>query len=861
MKYRSLIWAVLLLVGEASVSAARLRTGLEPLTPVGPGTLIGSLDPALRKWYIPQDLYEEYRWEGWEYSNYARERYERYTDIRLEGESFYDMYGNYITKGWTIFDWTQEQPGQYGSQLYKNPRYRNWFANVLISAVSKGEYYTAVTVGEEIRTALTPLTFSKPAFNGMQWDFLSDKYAFTALASRISIPSWARPDDDAPGSDLTHFTNFFGFRGTVQLGDFTTLGATYVNAHHGNSAVDFGTNSFKGILSGPRNTGNVTDIVILLSDDSPEDGVGGAVLYSEQILIDGQRVDIKPFVEGGVRRAGLLEASGSETIKLKYDVKSFADYDYKLIKKIEFVLVLANDYRVEVTSNLQTNTSGEPVFLPVTRAEGNVKDGSNQRFVRFQYGLPTGNEIYGVTLEVTDVDGFSLRAEYDVNRRFRRFPNQNYRSKDDQALATGTSSAFYVTASKLAYPWFAYGEAFSMDYDYATSMVVGSERGSIDYEDVENYAFEFVDDNDDQDRYQDWDRVSQPAFDREVFPGLDENNDLVSDFNQNDNLQPDYEEPFLKYNVDPPEFLFGMDMNNNAIIDRFENDNLADYPYKKDHRGYNVYGGAEIVPNVKLTLGLAEEWLLSADKKAQNVYGMFTMERSFPGLGKLQVFDMAKLVKDKIPDDLYQWVQPPLSTGTIQFIADPMLMQNTFVNTTYLGFDFTKFRNLNSINKVKYERFDQRDPEKTGRKDSWSLGIINKMDYHMPLGKNFVLRPKWKSMYRRDTAEKGTPSEVKELSEIGFLILKYAIYKTTWIELGVEGTLFYNLVEEPTMPTPAYVDDFTGTVLGVQFSNTSDYLGYQFTSNVGFRWERKAFEDVSEVNTTAFLKMFAGAQD
>jgi len=79
--------------------------------------------------------------------------------------------------------------------------------------------------------------------------------------------------------------------------------------------------------------------------------------------------------------------------------------------------------------------------------------------------------------------------------------------------------------------------------------------------------------------------------------------------------------------------------------------------------------------------------------------------------------------------------------------------------------------------------------------------------------------------------------------------------------LGVEGTLFYNLVEEPTVPTPAYVDDFMGTVLGVQFSNTSDYLGYQFTSNVGFRWERKAFEDVSEVHTTAFLRLFAGAQD
>ena len=54
-----------------------------------------------------------------------------------------------------------------------------------------------------------------------------------------------------------------------------------------------------------------------------------------------------------------------------------------------------------------------------------------------------------------------------------------------------------------------------------------------------------------------------------VFPGLDENNDFVSDFNQNQNSRPAFSEPFLRYAVDPPEFLFGMDMNNNTLIDRF----------------------------------------------------------------------------------------------------------------------------------------------------------------------------------------------------------------------------------------------------------------------------------------------------
>ena len=44
---------------------------------------------------------------------------------------------------------------------------------------------------------------------------------------------------------------------------------------------------------------------------------------------------------------------------------------------------------------------------------------------------------------------------------------------------------------------------------------------------------------------------------------------------------PIMKSPFLRYNVDRPEFLFGIDLNNNGWVDRFENDDLPDYPIKK----------------------------------------------------------------------------------------------------------------------------------------------------------------------------------------------------------------------------------------------------------------------------------------
>ena len=81
-----------------------------------------------------------------------------------------------------------------------------------------------------------------------------------------------------------------------------------------------------------------------------------------------------------------MVADGAEQIVLTY-----AFTQPELIRKLVFELVLANDYLVEVTSNLQTDFSDQPVYLPVAKSARNVQDGSNQRLVRFDYGLPTAN--------------------------------------------------------------------------------------------------------------------------------------------------------------------------------------------------------------------------------------------------------------------------------------------------------------------------------------------------------------------------------------------------------------------------------------------------------------------------------------
>ena len=86
-------------------------------------------------------------------------------------------------------------------------------------------------------------------------------------------------------------------------------------------------------------------------------------------------------------------------------------------------------------------------------------------------------------------------------------------------------------------------------------MVIPDQRGFIDYEDELNFSYEFVDDNDDQDRFPDWRRrvtgggfvPGQQTTPRRRCRGVPRprrEQRLGNDFNQNDNLQPDYVEPF-----------------------------------------------------------------------------------------------------------------------------------------------------------------------------------------------------------------------------------------------------------------------------------------------------------------------------
>ena len=894
------------------------RGGPVSFEPIGPGVFFDALDPTVKRWYVPQELYTDYRFLTWDYSNYARDHYDRYVNTTLEGEYFYDMFGSFINHGWLIYDWRQEALTPLGSSIYQDSRYPGWFSQVLIASDSKGGTHYSITMGDQIRTTLTPMTFSKPAYNGIQFDVATDKYQGTLLLSRVSGP--VRASVSTPDA-RTNATNLVGGRALAQLGDFVTLGVTYANTHTTRTTLgSFESNPVRGTLGDGQVRVPVTAIALILSDDSPEDAEGGASLFTHDLIIEredfqtGIRTKLTladltndptrwPIVEGGFQESGFLAANGIQKIIINYD---FADPAYigpdpTEIVSATFDLVIANDYKIEVWSDRQTGQSAppqapltreilderNPALLLVARAPDNVKDGSNRRRLQFEYGLPTANQIYGFTVEGKDVLGFDFYGEYDINERFTQYPNLALFTDDRSFVGSSkTSDAWMMNLSWDHFPWFFFGEAFSMDPDYSTSAHLVNSAGDVLYDRPSQSFYELVEDNDDQDRLPDWQRANQSGPDFSVFPGWDENNDFVSDFNQNDtrsisNRIPDYEEPFLRYEVDRPEFLYGIDLNNNDWIDRFENDDQPDFPYKRDHRGYNAYGGMRAMPGVRVNLGQTREHLISSGRENNTTYAAVAIDRDMAGIGRLRLFDMVKSADDDIPDDRRE-PQPFLNAGPPANVADILPAQDTWVNSLFLGFDYTGGGNLSIRNKVKFDLYRQRNDELRAinrrplNDGSSFFGIINKMDYTLRVDA-LSLQPRFKSQFVRRTPFIRGDSKTREWEGQWSGVLRFPVLNQSTMEAGVEYRRLVELIvdEEERLEDSLLgpTGDLNETNLALQWTTATSYLGYKLLLQTGFRLTRTSEETVqvgedlevskkmeSKTGTTTFITVYAGVE-
>ena len=871
------------------------------------GVSLDLIAPRIAKRYVPPRLYGAYPWQSWEYTNHAEQalrtgqRYRRYVDYNLWGDFFYDYFGNPASRGWLVYSWTEEHPRISESSVI----WKQGLSSLVLASDTSGGNAFSITLGDEIFTTLTPLTFRKTVYNGVQVDYSADRLELTGLFSRISAPGLSVGGLNG-FHQVQEYTNLVGGRAAFSMTQAVTVGAVLVSARNGRGTLEtLEGNPFKGELTSHQLEKGIHLIVIRVSDDSPADGEGGATLLLDDVeiftriadrdtVLLGSRIGLVPERCGGVLREGARTADGSDQITLTYDLERLQavldDRDaINQVRDLRFRLTLVNDYRVDVTSNQQTNADEQPVYLLVARAPGNVPDDSNKREVVFSYGVPTATRVMGVTLEARDVLGFNLYSELDINHNFRKFPNKRYGTHKAHAGVRGDESAaaWMVNLSRSWYPWYVFGEAFHIDEDYNTSPFIVDGVGRVDYADSTQSLYDFVDDNDDQDRKPDQNRMYQDPrtaqelgaegrqqrgfADEAVLPGWDQNRDFISDFNQNSNfyiqnLYPDYEEPFLRYATDRPEYLFGIDLNNNGWVDQFENDDEPDYPYKRDHRGYNVYVRNRPVPGLQVTVGRSQERLIADDREATTNYVLGAYERDWPGRGRVRVYHMIKKVRDDIPDDLVQWIQEPGQQGGHTQVTDPLFAQDAWVSSFWCGFDRHAEWGTSFAHKLKWELVRQGD---RGGRNTRFLGLINKVDYLFTLGR-VSIRPKFKSEILTDDTPYsmgGVIDERQEWTRLLYLTASMPALTRTTLELGLEQMLFSDfLVAEDELKRGDFTRDVRSLAVAAQLQNHSDYLGYGLTTYLGYSLrrisrQRSDMGDKTDTESMVFVTVYAGLRE
>ena len=97
-----------------------------------------------------------------------------------------------------------------------------------------------------------------------------------------------------------------------------------------------------------------------------------------------------------------------------------------------------------------------------------------------------------------------------------------------------------------------------------------------------------------------------------------------------------------------------------------------------------------------------------------------------------------------------------------------------------------------------------------------------------------------------------------------FLQFNFPLLRTTRIDAGLEQRFFYDLErKERNLDNGSLTGDFRGTVIAVQLTNPSNYLGYSLITQVGLRYDRRTLETVNHTRQkrasgTAFVSVFAG---
>ncbi|MEE2659866.1 MAG: hypothetical protein VX733_15265 [Candidatus Latescibacterota bacterium] len=816
---------------------------------------------------------------------------------------------------------------------------------LLIGHYTYKNLHWTTTTGIDVRTLFTPLTLDlnnqSTARVDLDWrgvDQATLLFSRGGSRKRGLFSGWSSTAGDT-------FENspvlMYGGHWKRNIGDYAHFGTTLVNQF-----MAFPSSSRSSAWRGdlPYSMVQPRIVRIFVADDSPGETRHNARVYDMDVIIEGIRdeervrltsiegdVDYDAMLEPGLPVGGaLLAGGGREAQGRDAVIYTFNLPQDMTVTSTRFQADVADDYRIGVRQTYDfpgTDNNGnaklteaewpvsfvasegqtrrpfkwnvgqeEEPYYTVVRSSGQLGSGANRRIVSFDYGMPTGQSMASVDWHANLI-GLTLSGEVSHNLQNYMFPVGN----NEGRRSTQRAWAYWFQGFKdLSFGAELGGEVYRMEPDYAGGY--DSQRGGMafhaDRQDrpgarvvSKTQEFALMTDNDDDDQHPD--ALSEENFaageafpgwpNAGVYPGFDSDFDNIADPDRNENFIVDWEEPFLMFDADPPEFVYGIDFNNNTIPDFRENDDLPDYPYRRDQTGRHLFlrfaqlGGF----GDAITLGTYDSEELVGGGASKSIYMRYEYNDSRSLFGDLQVNVDLKRVEDDISDHTYLFLIPPDDDNIIPWLntpdgspeiasverfrpatPDPLQMRDSFVSTIYLDSKCEGWRNITIENAFLWLRNSQAEIELDDgsgllqEEDIRSRFIvINKLGHSWSRGA-FTLTSKFKhrSIYEnpksfersiedqfRTTFEGLDITRENRISRTEFIPIvsgEYALTPKTRFMLGAQGVPLFNYKRWDRKDKAGTFNqtDYLG-MLKIQ----SEYFGFDSSFFIGYQRTRREF--------------------
>ena len=582
----------------------------------------------------------------------------------------------------------------------------------------------------------------------------------------------------------------------------------------------------------------------------------------------------------------MLQADGEKQIVFLFDISR-----EPAVQSVAVEALLANDYLVDVamlytkstTANFYADRFSGTYYQIVRRSKGNVRDLSNLRRVRFDVGENTGNFVYSADANLT-LSGLEISAEYARSSVYSRYPGRidGQTAFDSARRFADRGAAYFLNAVRRFGHGLIGAELFSINPEFQTEM-----RSFLHYENSLNRShldgllndymyWQTVDDNEDGDRYPDIKYGNAPGIPPDrvctdldgVWVNQDTDNDGAPDTNRNLNRLPDYEEPFLMFDVEPNTYVYGLDRNNNDEPDLREDDAEVDYPYEYDERGYHLFGQWDLTRHWSAGVGHYDINEIAGNGNSRSTYGHLSFQKQGAGkLNRLFLESGLRKVQDDIPDEIVVFdddagardvrfggrgiaysrpVQPGFGLPVhmvLEFLPDQQFYRDSIVSDTYLEGRVLPWSSIEFVQKLR-GRFNWQQGgklrgglfQRQRRVDFWTSA--SRIQYVWRWGK-LIVTPQYKLMLLRLVDRDRDVRLESELRSIPILRIEYPLLSRTNLRVGFQGMgpIPYRRRDDTSQR-----NSFEQRTAFASLTNSSRYFGYELITTMGFNAEKIEYD-------------------